>query len=144
MKKLNEKGFSLFESMIHLLLFTILIQLTIVFYFWKAPVQVVYQEELLSDWEVFSLEVQEMLEEVSIVEAPTATSVSFYNERGKITLQTYKQMIRKLVNGDGHVPLLVDLASCQFSIDNNQLTIAVKKTDGTTKEGTFAIGLYTK
>ncbi|MDV6377893.1 competence type IV pilus minor pilin ComGF [Sporosarcina sp. GW1-11] len=141
MKRIDEKGFSLFESMIHLLIFTILIQLTLLFFHWKEPVQSSYQNDFLSEWEVFSLEVQELLKEVHVIEQPRTTSFTFHTERGRITLQVYQQMIRKLVNGEGHVPLLVDLRSANFLVEGNRLKIMVEKTNGIKKEGTFAIGI---
>ncbi|WP_143560525.1 competence type IV pilus minor pilin ComGF [Sporosarcina sp. P13] len=141
MKRIDENGFSLFESMIHLLIFTIVIQLTLLFFYWKAPVESSYQNDFLSEWEVFSLEVQELLEEVHVIEQPKTTSFTFHTDRGRITLQVYQQMIRKLVNGEGHVPLLVDLQSASFTVDGNRLKISVTKNNGIKKEGTFAIGI---
>lgn len=144
MKRLDERGFSLFESIIHLLIFTILIQLTVFFFFWKTPIQSNYQEDYFTDWELFSIEVQEMVSEVYSIEEVSPKRFRFYTERGRITLELYNSMIRKLVFEDGHVPMLVDLKSCTFSLEDNRLTIAVEKLDGIHKEGTFAIGLRTQ
>ncbi|WP_194841610.1 competence type IV pilus minor pilin ComGF [Sporosarcina obsidiansis] len=144
MKHLNERGFSLLESIIHLMIFSILIQLTILFFYWKAPIQTSYQSDFLGEWELFSLELQQLLEEVEWVSEPTSNSVSFRTEKGTVTIQVYQQLIRKVVNGQGHVPLLMDVKFCSFSVDGNRLQVAVEKLDGTKKERTFAIGLYTE
>lgn len=144
MKNLDEKGFSLFESIIHLMIFSILIQLTVLFFYWKAPIETSYQNDFLGEWELFSLELQQLLEEVEFVAVPTSTSVSFATERGLVTIQVYQRLIRKLVNGQGHVPLLIGVKSCEFIVDGNRLHVSVEKVDGTKKERTFAIGLYTE
>ncbi|WP_153722346.1 competence type IV pilus minor pilin ComGF [Sporosarcina cascadiensis] len=144
MKRKNEKGFSLLESLIQLLIFSMLIQLTVLFFYWKAPIQSSYQSDFLGEWELFSLELQQLLKEVEYVEGPMNTSVSFKTEKGLVTIQLYNQLIRKVVSGQGHVPLLVDVASCQFTVEGNRLQVSVERLDGIKKERTFAIGLYSE
>ncbi|GKV64597.1 MULTISPECIES: competence type IV pilus minor pilin ComGF [unclassified Sporosarcina] len=140
----NEKGFSLLESLIQLLIFSILVQLAVLFFYWKAPVQSSYQEDFLGEWELFSLELQQLLQEVEYVMEPTDRSISFKSEKGLVTIQVYQQLIRKVVTGKGHVPLLTRVKSCTFSVDGNLLHVAVERVDGMKKERTFAIGLYSE
>ncbi|ARD46808.1 hypothetical protein SporoP37_00595 [Sporosarcina sp. P37] len=140
MKGLNDKGFSLVESIIHLLIFSVIIQMTVLFFYWQAPVEKVYQEELLGEWELFSLELQELLKEVESITEPTKTSFAFRTERGRITIQHYDKMLRKLVDGAGHVPLLMNVKNCNFTVLDDQLHIVVVMLNGVRKERTFAIG----
>ncbi|WP_303968196.1 competence type IV pilus minor pilin ComGF [Sporosarcina ureae] len=142
MKLWNEKGYSLLESIIHLLIFTMLIQLAVLFFYWQTPIEKVYQGDLLGEWELFSLEFQEVLEEVTAVTEINPTILSFRTKRGEIIIQQYKQMIRKVVDGDGHVPLLMNVKTYAFTVNGSELQIAVEMMDGRRKERTFAIGLY--
>lgn len=143
MKRLNDRGFSLLESLIHLLIFSMLIQFAVLFFHWQAPVEKVYKGDLLGEWELFSLELQEMLEEVTVIEEPTLTTLSFHNQRGIITIEHYKkEMLRKLVNGVGHVPLLMNVKTSEFVVNGDQLELTVEMMNGVRKERTFAIGLY--
>ncbi|WP_158233902.1 competence type IV pilus minor pilin ComGF [Sporosarcina sp. P34] len=142
MKRLDEKGYSLVESIIHLLIFIMLIQFTVLFFYWKAPVENVYQGDLLGEWELFSLELQELLEEVTRVEEVKPTLITFHTQRGKITIHQYDTMLRKVVDGTGHVPLLVNVKSSKFTVKDSELKIAVEMKDGMRKERTFVIGLY--
>ncbi|PIC88010.1 hypothetical protein CSV72_02345 [Sporosarcina sp. P20a] len=144
MKRLNEKGYSLVESIIHLLIFTMLIQFTILFFYWQAPVEKVYQGDLLGEWELFSLELQELLEVVTVVEEVKPTRLTFHTKRGIITIQQYDEMLRKVVNGTGHVPLLMNVKSSKFTLKDSELKLVVEMKDGMRKERTFAIGLYQK
>ena len=142
MKMLNERGFSLVESIIHLLIFTMLIQLAVLFFYWQAPVEKVYQGDLLGEWELFSLEFQELLEEVTAIDEIKPTLFTFHTDRGRITIQRYDKMLRKLVDGTGHVPLLMNVKSSKFTMDGSELKIVVEMMDGMRKERTFAIGLH--
>lgn len=142
MKRLNEKGYSLVESVIHLLIFIMLIQFTVLFFYWKAPVDHVYQGDLLGEWELFSLELQELLEEVTVVEEVKSTLITFHTKKGRMTIQQYDNMLRKVVNGTGHVPLLMNVKSSKFTMKGSELKIAVEMKNGMRKERTFAIGLY--
>ncbi|PIC84784.1 hypothetical protein CSV73_02505 [Sporosarcina sp. P1] len=142
MMQLNEKGYSLVESIIHLLIFMMLIQLTVLFFYWKAPVDNVYHGDLLGEWELFSLELQELLEKVTVVEEVKSTLITFHTQKGSITIQQYDKMLRKVVNGTGHVPLLMNVKSSKFTVKDSELKLAVEMKDGMRKERTFAIGLY--
>ena len=144
MKRSNEKGFSLIESIIHLLIFSMLIQFAVLFFYWQAPIEKVYKADLLGEWELFSLELQEMLEEVTVVVEPGEQNFIFHTERGVITIQQYKKMLRKLVDGLGHVPMLMNVESSTFVVRDNHLELTVEMTDGVRKERTFAIGLSTE
>ena len=142
MKRLNEKGYSLIESILHLLIFTILIQLTVLFFYWQIPTKKVYEGDLLGEWELFSMELQELLEEVIDVNAENPMYLTFSTARGEIIIQQYNQMIRKLVDKTGHVPLLMNVKSSKFTVNDSELKIVVEMMDGMRKERTFAIGLY--
>ncbi|PIC81003.1 hypothetical protein CSV75_04280 [Sporosarcina sp. P18a] len=142
MKQLDEKGYSLVESIIHLLIFTMLIQFTILFFYWQVPMKKAYQGDLLGEWELFSLEVQELLEEVTRVEEVKLTTITFHAPKRRITIQQYDTMLRKVVDGTGHVPLLMNVKSSKFTVKDSELKIAVEMKDGVRKERTFAIGLY--
>ncbi|WP_158233740.1 competence type IV pilus minor pilin ComGF [Sporosarcina sp. P3] len=142
MKKTNEKGYSLVESIVHLLIFMMLIQFAVLFFYWQAPTEKVYQGDLLGEWELFSLELQELLEEVSVVEEVKPTRITFHTERGIITIQQYNKMLRKVVDGTGHVPLLMNVNSSTFTVKDSELKLTVEMQDGMRKERTFAIGLY--
>lgn len=144
MSTCSEKGFTLLESIFHLMIFTLLIQMTLLFFYWKAPVEAVYQNDFLGEWELFSIELQQMLEEVEWVSQSADDMVAFKTKKGIITIHVYQQLIRKLVNNQGHVPLLTGVKSCIFTLEDQQLHIKVEKLNGVKKERTFAVGYVTE
>lgn len=143
-KESDERGFTLLESVFHLLIFALLIQMSLLFFYWRVPVEAVYQNDFLGEWELFSMELQQMLEEVEWVSQPGAEMITFKTEKGIITIHVYQQLIRKLVNHQGHVPLLTGVKSCEFYIEGNQLHVKVEKVDGRKKERILAIGFLTE
>lgn len=138
---LNNQGYTLVESLFQFIIFMILTHLVVLFFLWKAPIEKQYKESSSGEWELFSLELQELLEEVEFIsETKQQTAVAFQTERGVITIESYGSLIRKLVDGAGHVPLLTNVKTATFEVEEYELTAAFEMLDGTKRVRTFAVG----
>lgn len=141
-QRLNEKGYTLLESIVQLVIFVMLIHMMVLFLYWRAPAESFYANSASAEWELFSIELQGMLERVKSFTVTQNCEIVFVNDRGKITAQFHENKIRKLVDGAGHVPLLMNVKSCSYRQTGNELYLKIEYTNKTVQEGTFAIGLY--
>ncbi|WP_342511374.1 competence type IV pilus minor pilin ComGF [Sporosarcina sp. FSL K6-1522] len=143
LNKGNERGYTFLESIFQLLIMALFLQLFVLFFFWKEPIERQYTDYGSTEWELFAVDMQQLLAEVSAIEVSDAGEMlRFQNARGNISINQNGNVIRKRVNGNGHIPLLTSVRSTFFSIDGMGLTARVLMADGTRKERRFVIGLY--
>lgn len=141
----NEGGYTLVESILHLAIFALFAQLFLMFFYWKAPIERYYTDHHTVAWEMFSADLQDELAIIDTLKVQNnGEGISFQTTRGRISIQRINQVIRKTVDGQGHVPLLTDISSVQFMINHPNLTVRVTMRDGTRKERDFTIGDYTQ
>ena len=139
----NERGYTFLESIFQLLIMALFLQLFVLFFFWKEPIERQYADYGSTEWELFAMDLQQLLAEVSTIEVSDAgETLRFRNARGNIDIEQNGSVIRKRVNGNGHIPLLTSVRSAVFSIDGIGVTTQVVLADGTQKERRFVIGLY--
>lgn len=70
--------------------------------------------------------------------------VRFRTDRGLIAIEQRNHVIRKSIDGLGHVPFLTHVSSAQFSLQHPTLVVNVTMQDGTRKERNFTIGDYSQ
>ena len=139
----DERGYTFLESIFQLLIMALFLQLFVLFFFWKEPIERQYADYGSTEWELFAMDLQLLLAEVSTIEVSDAgETLRFRNARGNIDIEQNGSVIRKRVNGNGHIPLLTSVRSAVFSIDGIGVTTQVVLADGTQKERRFVIGLY--
>lgn len=142
LKMSNEKGFSLIESIFQLLIFAAFLQLLILFFYWKIPIEQQYSTSH-AGWEMFVADVQDELADVRRIELQkNGQGIQFITERGRINLEHRQNVIRKTVDGAGHVPFLTAVSKAQFTLEGTQLVISATLVDGTRKERDFKVGIY--
>jgi len=145
MNTIDERGYTLLESIFQLLIMTAFIHLVLLFFFWKGPIEQQYADYNSMQWELFSAELQQILAEVSEIQLIDSGKVlHFRNNLSSITIEQSGTVIRKRVSGDGHVPLFTDVRSVSFTVDSMTLTVLVTMLDGSVKARGFAVGLYPK
>lgn len=145
MNNVDERGYTLLESIFQLLIMTAFIHLVLMFFFWKGSLEQQYADYTSTQWELFSAELQQLLAEVSEIQLLNADKVvHFRNNHGSVDIEQNGNVIRKRVTGDGHVPLFTDVRSVAFTLDSMTLTVLVTMLDGSVKVRGFAVGLYTK
>lgn len=141
--RLGEGGYTFVESLFQLIILAIFVQLFLLFFLWKAPIEQQYADMSAIDWELFAVDMQQLLSDVQQISIyPTGRGVTLLNERGVIDIDQGTGVIRKRVYSLGHVPLLTNVYSVLFSLDGSTLYAEVTLLDGTQKERGFVIGLY--
>lgn len=145
MNNIDERGYTLLESIFQLLIMTAFINLVLLFFFWKGPIEQQYADYNSIQWELFSAELQQLLAEVSEIQLLNGDKVlHFRNDHGSVDIEQSGTVIRKRVTGDGHVPLFTDVRSVAFTLDSTTLTVLVTMLDGSVKARGVAVGLYPK
>lgn len=138
----SEQGYTLIESLFQLIVFTIFVQFIVLFFLWKAPIDNQYSERNTTAWELFVLDLQAALLDVWQFELhPDRTGFKMKTERGIINIEYRNQVIRKRVDGQGHVPFITHIQSAQFYQQEGKLIVDVLLEDGTRKERDFVVGL---
>lgn len=143
LKCFDERGYTFIESLFQLIILAILVQLFLLFFLWKAPIENQYTKMAATDWELFAVDMQRLLTDVQQIQVyPTGRGITFSNKRGIIDVEQGAGVIRKKVYGQGHVPVLTNVRSVIFYLDGSTLFADVTLLDGSRKERGFAIGLY--
>lgn len=142
----NENGFTLLETIFQVMIFALFAQLFLLFFYWKAPIERQLINRSAMQWEMFAVDFQEELVNLSSFELlPTGKGIRIQTKRGIIIIEEKNKVIRKTVDGQGHVPFLTEVSTASF-IQNDPTTLHVEVTlqDGTTKGRDFAIGKHPK
>lgn len=142
LKRNNELGYSLLESIFQLLILGIFLQFVILFFYWKAPIERQFEDYYATEWELFGIELQSMLLDVEEFNTLVGNrTISFINDRGVIEIGQLDSVIRKRVNNTGHVPLYTNIRQAIFTHEDDELLVEVLMRDGKIRERRFVIGL---
>ena len=137
----DNRGFTLIESIFQLVIFVAFIHLVILFIFWKEPIEQQYVNMSDTAWEMFVVDLQ-----VSIVDVEEfnvhedSRGIQFLTGRGRIDIEYRNGVIRKRIDGLGHIPFLTEVHTSQFSFDGMRLSVDITMLDGTRRERVFAVG----
>ena len=143
LRKSNESGYTLIESLFQLMIFVILAQFILLFFVWKQPIDRFYANSSLTEWELFSVEFQQILTNVQEFEVQNGVNgIRIKNIQGVIYFEQNNDVIRKRVHGTGHVPYLTNVESIIFELNEHTLLTNVTFSNGTRKERGFVVGLY--
>lgn len=140
--KLDDNGYTFIESIFQLLILTVFVHFVLLFFSWKGAIEEQYADYSSREWELFAAELQQMLAEVGEMRMPFRNSMQFSNERGIITIEQSGTVIRKRVDGQGHIPILTKVRSVSFTFDGKEMSVAVTFVDHSVKVRGFAVGLY--
>jgi competence protein ComGF len=141
----DEQGYTFLESIFQLIILTIFLHLFLLFFFWKDPIEQKYFDNSSTEWELFSLDLQELLTDVSEIQVLNGgNAFHLLDSRGKINIERSGTIIRKVVNGEGHVPLVTGVRAAMFTFDGITLTAHVTMLDNSVKTRGFAVGFYPK
>ncbi|MHA6259505.1 competence type IV pilus minor pilin ComGF [Sporosarcina sp. CAU 1771] len=144
-KRLADGGYTFIESLFQLLILAVFAQFFLLFFFWKAPIEQKYSELSALDWELFAVDMQQLLSDVEEISVfPNRRGITLLNERGVIIIEQGTAVIRKRVYGKGYVPFLTNVHSVRFSLDGFVLLADVTLLDGTKRERGFTVGIYAK
>jgi len=112
---LNERGYTLFESIFQLIIFAMFAQLVVLFFLWKVPIERNYSQMSNSEWELFAVDLQKELIGVYEFEVYLdGRGIRLLNDRGRIDVDFGNAVIRKKINGVGHIPFLTAVQNASF------------------------------
>ena len=143
MRKLDERGYTLLESIFQLLIMAAFIHLFVLFFLWKGPIEQQYSDYSSTEWELFSADLQQLLADVSEIRLMSnGKAIRLRRNQETIDIEQSGTVIRKRVGGDGHVPLFTGIHSATYTFDGKALTAFVTMQDGSVKVRGFAVGYY--
>lgn len=143
LRGLNDCGYTLLESLFQLIIFTAFVHLIVLFFMWKTPIDRIYGNSSTTEWELFVADMQKELADVNEFNVyPEQNGFVVETARGRIDFDQGNGVIRKRVDGQGHVPFLTKVSTAKFTQSRTALFVEVTLLDGTRKERDFAIGLY--
>src|SRR5699024_3135026 len=139
----NEKGYTLIESILHLAIVSLLFFMTVAFLEWYAEVNRQIKDINEASWQQFSVDFQREIRQVQMVYPQSYhDQINFLTDRGRITIDYRSGVLRKRIDGAGHIPLLTNLKRHQLKVEDEYVTVSVTFSNGLEKEGKFIFGVY--
>lgn len=137
----DEAGYTLLEAILQIVVFALFAQLFVLFFYWKAPIERQYQTRSQIQWEMFAADFQKEIALAELIEVTRAgEGIRFVTERGTIRIEEKNEVIRKTIDGAGHVPLMTEIMQTNFSLTYPTLHLEVVMQDGTEMERDFIVG----
>ena len=141
----SEAGFTLVESLFQLIIALAFLHLIVLFLLFKDSTHQRLTDSLSTEWELFMVDLQTDLAEIQTIEVkqngtmliahkPLASEDTEYTNVGGV--------IRRRVDGQGHVPLLTSVKDVQFIDEGPLLQVLVTLSDGTERQRRIAVGLF--
>ena len=142
---MNEKGYTLLEALLQLIVFVILSHFFILIMLWYSEMKSTVFAVEQTKWELFVYDMNTYFVDVKSFEvSQNNTKITFEIPEGLYSIEQYQNTIRKQVNNLGHEPLLIGVESCLFYYKNEELTVAVKFLNGIKKERTYYVPITKK
>ncbi|KXH87450.1 competence type IV pilus minor pilin ComGF [Sporosarcina sp. HYO08] len=139
------RGYTFVESIFQLVILTVFLHLLVLFFMWKGTVESSFPDHVSIEWELFAIDMQQMLSTIDHLEIRSeGTALRFLGEQRRIDISRSNTVIRKQVDGQGHVPLLTNVRTIQFEKTGDHLIVLVNTLGGESLERSFAIGLSPK
>ncbi|MFJ8236984.1 competence type IV pilus minor pilin ComGF [Ureibacillus sp. NPDC094379] len=140
--KLNQNGFTLLEALIHLVIFFMFTFFIGLFYSWTNQLNIsIFTKEHLS-WEMFTYDFENYfndISEITINEDGKGIEITYMNAENKVQINQSNEVLRKQVEGRGHVPMLVGVKNVEFNLEQGFVEIRVEFLNGLKKERTFFV-----
>lgn len=137
----NESGYTLIEAIFQLSVFFLFVHFVLLFFFWQNQIQAKIGHASDTAWELFVLEFQKELSYAQTIDKQRGKEgVIFHTSRGLIAVESNNGVLRKTVDGQGHIPLLTHVKQAKFDIQDSLITVSAEFDTGQEKERTFVIG----
>lgn len=136
----NEKGYTLLESLFQLLIFSIFAQLFVMFFFWKGMMEEQYFNSSTTEWELFSLEFQELLMDIHQLSVSSGKNSVRITKGDEVhVVEQYHSLIRRTKKEGGHVPMLTGIRNVSFQRNEHFIMATVTMQSGKIFEKDFII-----
>jgi competence protein ComGF len=141
----RESGYTFLESLLQLMIMLVFVQLFVLFFLWKEPIERHYFDISGSEWQLFAVDFQLALSNVYKIEVHAdGRGIRLWNKRGMIDIEQGTAVVRKRVDGSGHVPLLTNIREVKFALNQKTVFVDITLLDGKRKGREFIVGLYPK
>jgi competence protein ComGF len=134
MSRAGEGGYTFIEALLHLAILSVFFILFSGFFRYSAGLIHHISDPASVEWELFRYELAEYLKAVDgvqILERGSQLRIISGNKVTEIGHYPVQSLIRKRVNGEGHEPMLTDVRSVTFTVEENELSIRAAFIDGT-------------
>lgn len=139
---LNERGYTLVESLLQLVTFFVFAQLFLLITLWTQQFQASVFSKEQTEWELFVNDLSQYLSGASAVRIMNSgQGIQVYRDDKVVDIERYQQMIRKQVQELGHEPMLLNIQSAQFIAKSSTVLVKVQFKNGLKKEREFYISL---
>ncbi|RDI41165.1 competence type IV pilus minor pilin ComGF [Falsibacillus pallidus] len=134
---MNEKGFTLVESLMVLLVFTIICSfLPLIFSAYHSFRS--FDPGIDYEWELFMIQLRNEVHQSESV-SESEGRIILQTSQGEVLYEKYQNVIRRRVNQLGHEIVLQDIQSSELKLDLNQVVISIQFTDGERRSGSIAL-----
>ncbi|MEG0260323.1 MAG: competence type IV pilus minor pilin ComGF [Lysinibacillus sp.] len=142
---MNEKGYTLIESLFQLVVFIIFSNIFILMMYWYAQSEAtLFSKEHLA-WESFVNDMNSYLVDVEALQLLASDKgIRFLKNTDIIDIEQSSDVIRKQVRDEGHEPMLFRVKKCRMKYENDEVTIVVEFNNGLKKERTFYVPITEK
>lgn len=142
---MNEKGYTMLEALLQLVVFVIFSQILVLTILWFVNMKTNVLANEHTKWELFVYNMNMYFVDVTAFEVnKEGTKIIFQTPNGLYSMERYQNIIRKQVSNTGHEPLLIGIKTCQFYYENEELTVVVEFPNGITKERTYFVPIIEK
>ena len=135
----RESGYTFLESLLQLMIMLVFVQLFVLFFLWKEPIERHYFDISGTEWQLFAVDFQIALSDVYKIEVHAdGRGIRLWNNRGTIDIEQGTAVVRKRVDGSGHVPLLTNIREAKFELNQKTVFVDITMLDGKKKgEGIY-------
>lgn len=134
-KVLNEQGYTLIESIFQLMVYVVFSSFFILLILWTTQFQNATFAKEQTEWELFVQDLLSYIAEGDLVQVINEGSgIRVFRGDQAIDIEKYEKFIRKQVNELGHEPMLTNVKTVHFILNESYLTIQVEFENGIHKE----------
>lgn len=145
MKIRDQSGYTLLEGILHLAVFMLFAHVLAGTMWWITNTEVNVTDTTEVEWAMFIQYVDSYLTDVDSI-IITNNSNGFQIRKGELIykVDTYKNLVRKQKNWDGHEQMLLDVKTLFVEMEGNLLRMKVNFLNDVEKEHAFYVVFTTK
>ena len=137
---LNERGYTFVEALLQLVVTGLFASFFIIVTIWTGYFHGTAFTKEHTEWELFVHDLLQYMTYSQHVEViNNGKGIRIMQHEQFVHVETYKTLIRKRVDGQGHEPMLMNVRTVEFVQDGTKLTLIVEFLNGLRKERQFVV-----
>lgn len=145
MKICDQSGYTLLEGILHLAVFMLFAQVLAGTMWWLLYTEASVTDTTETEWALFIQYVDSYLTEVDSIEIhENLKGMTIRKDKTNYKVESYKNLIRKQKNWEGHEQMLLNVESLDVEMGDNSLLLKVNFLNGIEKEHVFYVTFSTK